>query len=278
MEPGGIEPPSRSCRDRVFPLDDGPRNKLIKTGGPGRCRTACLRIADAALSRLSYRPSDREDVSVNLCAAHSRSRLDPDLALPAQGRAVGRHRHQPMRCAGFGAAAATAGCLVRCIIIGGWCRIRTCVPFPTTRFRGGTIRPLWQPPFQDEQRNAPCPIRGMKHAIGSGARNRTWANELMRLVWSHASPLDWIWIRPGSALALRHRGAAESDGACPVPLRAGAMDGAGRTGTVEQDCATALSDPRHRHRHKLAGRVGLEPTTCGFGDRCSARLSYRPRN
>ena len=44
----------------------------INTGGPERCRTACLRIADAALSRLSYRPGDSEDVSCRRALRHGR--------------------------------------------------------------------------------------------------------------------------------------------------------------------------------------------------------------
>src|SRR6185436_1479820 len=31
-----------------------------------------------------------------------------------------------------------------------------------------------------------------------------------------------------------------------------------------------------RLRIGLAGAIGLEPTTAGFGDRCSAKLSYTP--
>ena len=31
-----------------------------------------------------------------------------------------------------------------------------------------------------------------------------------------------------------------------------------------------------RIRQKMAGAVGLELTTCGFGDRCSSQLSYTP--
>ena len=30
------------------------------------------------------------------------------------------------------------------------------------------------------------------------------------------------------------------------------------------------------HKRKMAGQVGLEPTTCGFGDRRSANWSYWP--
>jgi hypothetical protein len=29
--------------------------------------------------------------------------------------------------------------------------------------------------------------------------------------------------------------------------------------------------------HRMAGAIGLEPTTPGFGDRCSTRLSYTPK-
>ena len=102
---------------------------------------------------------------------------------------------------------------------------------------------------------------------GPGARSAAWTGTGSASFRRHRN-----WIRKLNSFRAPPRsrlGAAESDGACPVPLRAGAMDGAGRTGTVKQDCATAPA----RSAAWVMGMVdgdGFEPPRALWATRVTA--------